>query len=167
MGTLTILLHLYFPRRSHNSTSHLNMDPRNARCISIFHAWELFQPHLKSKLLQLFSVATLLLKHVLFAAFTTRPLLPATKKIVLPSHHHNNVIYVSIVCHCDSRYAGRTSQRFQESIKQHVPRLIKNSHSSKDRSNLSHACRKNSTSQVTAHDSAIGQHLLENPPCGS
>ena len=48
--------------------------------------------------------------------FTTRQLLPATKKDVLPSHHQNNVIY-QFVCHCDSRYVGRTSQRFDERIK--------------------------------------------------
>ena len=34
--------------------------------------------------------------------FTTRQLLPATKKDGLPSHHQNNVIY-QFVCHCDSR----------------------------------------------------------------
>ena len=40
--------------------------------------------------------------------FDTRQLLPATKKDVLPSHHRINVIY-QFVCHCDSRYIGRTS----------------------------------------------------------
>ena len=66
MGTLTILLHPHFPRKFDNSTSHLNMDPRNAQFISIFHGWEMFQPNLKSKFLQPFSVVTLQLKHVLF-----------------------------------------------------------------------------------------------------
>ena len=40
--------------------------------------------------------------------FTTRQLLPAIKKDVLLSHHHSNVIY-QFLCHCDSRYVGRTS----------------------------------------------------------
>ena len=97
--------------------------------------------------------------------FTTRPL-PAIKKDVLLAHHHNNVIY-QFVCHCDSQYVGHTSQRLQECIKQHVPRSIKNHHSSQDCSNLSHACKKNSTFQIITHDSAIGQHFLENPPCAS
>jgi len=57
--------------------------------------------------------------------FTTRQLLPATKKDVLPSHHQNNVIY-QFVCHCDSRYVGRTSQRLEERIKQHMPKSITN-----------------------------------------
>ena len=47
--------------------------------------------------------------------FNTRQLLPAIKKDVLPSHHHSNVIY-QFVCHCDSRYVGRTSQRLEERI---------------------------------------------------
>ena len=38
---------------------------------------------------------------------------------MLPSHHHSNVIY-QFVCHCDSRYVGRTSQRLEEQIKQNV-----------------------------------------------
>ena len=50
--------------------------------------------------------------------FNTRQLLPAIKKDVLPSHHHSNVIY-RFVCHCDSQYVGRTSQRQEERIKQH------------------------------------------------
>jgi len=59
------------------------------------------------------------------AVFTTRQLLPATKKDVLPSHHQNNVIY-QFVCHCDSRYVVRTSQRLEEQIKQHIPKSITN-----------------------------------------
>ena len=34
------------------------------------------------------------------------------------------VIY-EYVCHCDSRYVGRTTQRLQERIKQHVPKAIR------------------------------------------
>ena len=45
--------------------------------------------------------------------FTTRQLLPATKKDVLPSHHQNNAIY-QFVCLCDSRYVGRTSHNHQK-----------------------------------------------------
>ena len=132
----------------------LNMNPRNAQFISIFHGWELFQPKLKSKLLQPF-------KHCYFAVetrviSTTRPLLPTTKKDVLSAQHHNNVIY-RFVCLCDSQYIQHTSQRLQEHIKQHVS----NHYSSQDHANLYLACKKNSTSQVTTNDSAIGQHLLK------
>ena len=64
-------------------------------------------------------------------------------------------------------HVGRTSQKLQERIKQHVSRSIRNHHSSQDRSNLSRTCTKNSTSPIIAHDSAIGQHLFENPFCAS
>ena len=118
---------------------HLNMDPRNARFISIFYGWEIFQTNSKSKLLQPFSVATLLLKHVFFL----QPGLFFRNQA--GCNHHNNVIY-HFVCHC----VGRTSQRLQERIKQRVPRSIKNIHSSQDRFNFSRACKKNSTYQIIA-----------------
>ena len=72
--------------------------------------------------------------------FNTRQLLPATKKDVLPSHHRINVIY-QFVCHCDSRYIGRTSKRLEERIKQHVPRSIANPPASHNRQSLSALAR--------------------------
>ena len=64
--------------------------------------------------------------------FNIRQLLPATKKDVLPYHHHSNFIY-QFVCHCDSRYVGRMSQRLKERIKQHIPRFIANPSASHNR----------------------------------
>ena len=95
--------------------------------------------------------------------FNTRQLLPATKKDVLPSHHHSNVIY-QFVCHCDSRYLGRTSQRLNEQIKQHVPRSIANLPASHNHQSLSRSCKANIRPQQF-HKSAIGQHLLDNAQC--
>ena len=54
--------------------------------------------------------------------FATRQFLPSAKKDVLPSHHCSNLVYL-FVCRCDSRYVGRTSQRLQECIKQHIPKF--------------------------------------------
>ena len=51
-------------------------------------------------------------------------MLPAAKKDVLPANQRSMVIY-EYACHCDSRYAGRTTQRLQERIKQHVPKAIR------------------------------------------
>ena len=97
--------------------------------------------------------------------FTTRQLLPATKKDVLPSHQHSNLIY-QFKCHCDSRYVGRTSQRLEERIKQHVPRSISNPTAMcEDRQNLPRACKANSGRTQQFHESAIGQHLLDNIEC--
>ena len=61
------------------------------------------------------------------------------KKDVLPSHHHSNVIYY-FVCHYDSRYVGRTSQRLEKRIKQHVSRSIANPPASPNRQSLSRSC---------------------------
>ena len=95
--------------------------------------------------------------------FNTRQLLPAIKKDVLPSHHHSNVIY-QFLCHCDSRYVGRTSQRLEERIKQHVPKSITNPRTLANRQSLSHSCKNNIRPQQF-HESAIGQHLLDNDQC--
>ena len=96
--------------------------------------------------------------------FTTRCLLPATKKDVLPALQQSNIIY-EFSCHCDSRYVGRTSQRLQDRIKQHVPKSIRTGQSSQDRSQLSRSCKL--TNNVSSCESAIGQHLLDSPACAS
>ena len=95
--------------------------------------------------------------------FNTRQLLPAIKKDVLPSHYHSNVIY-QFVCHFDSRYVGRTSQRLEERIKQHVPRSIVNPPASLNRQSLSRSCKAN-TRPHQFHQSSIGQHLLDDAQC--
>ena len=47
--------------------------------------------------------------------YTTRQLLPVAKKDVLPAFHQSSIVY-QFLCHCDSRYVGRTSQRLQQRI---------------------------------------------------
>ena len=56
--------------------------------------------------------------------YKTNQLLPVAIKDVLPALQNSNVIY-QFSCHCDSRYVGRTSQRLQDRIKQHVPKSIR------------------------------------------
>ena len=56
--------------------------------------------------------------------FSSQCMLPAAKKDVLPANQRSMVIYEH-ECHCDSRYVGRTTQRLQERIKQHVPKAIR------------------------------------------
>ena len=56
--------------------------------------------------------------------FTTRKILPAIHKDVLPSLQQSMVVY-QYVCRCDCRYVGRTSQRLQDRINQHIPRCIR------------------------------------------
>jgi len=83
-------------------------------------------------------------------------------KDVLPSHHQNNVIY-QFVCHCDSRYVGCTSQRLEERIKQHIPKLITNPPTPHIRQSLPRPGKATSSRQF--HESTIGQHLLDNAEC--
>ena len=57
--------------------------------------------------------------------FFTKRILPAIHKDVLPTFQQSNVVY-EYVCHCNSRYVGRTSQRLQDRIRQYVPKSIRN-----------------------------------------
>ena len=56
--------------------------------------------------------------------FTSKRMLPVARKDVLFTTQKSPVIY-EYKCHCDSRYVGRTSQRLQDSIKQHVPQWLR------------------------------------------
>ena len=73
-----------------------------------------------------------------------------------------NVVY-NFSCHCDSQYVDRTSQRLQDRIRQHVPKFIRTGQIPNSR-NISTRSGKSST-PVMFSDSAIGQHLLDNPIC--
>ena len=56
--------------------------------------------------------------------FTLKRMLPVAGKHILPTTHKSFFIY-EYKCHCDSRYVGRTSQRLQDRIKQHVPQWLR------------------------------------------
>ena len=64
--------------------------------------------------------------------YKTNQLFPVANKDVLPALRNSNVIY-QFSCHCDSRYVGRSSQRLQDRIKQHVPKSIRFGTSSQKR----------------------------------
>ena len=66
-------------------------------------------------------------------------------------------LWPTYVCRCDCRYIGRTSQRLQDRIKQHIPKAIRNqAQTNCDLSQSNHTCT-----------SAIGQHLLNNKKCAA
>ena len=93
--------------------------------------------------------------------FVSRQMLPASRKDVPPVIQKSSVIY-EYKCHCDSQYVGRTAQRLQDRIKQHVPKWLRQ-HTASQRVQPNQACkRKQPTPEC---DSAIGQHLLENDQC--
>ena len=84
--------------------------------------------------------------------------------------------YYEYVCHCDSWYVGRTTQRLQKRIKQHVPKAIRQKttltqeqgthRSQPTRTQSNRKCKaKKKTQFEPQSDSAIGQHLLESNQC--
>ena len=89
-------------------------------------------------------------------------MLPVARKDVLPAIQKRFVIY-EYKCHCDSRYVGRTSQRLQDRIKQHVPQWLRQQLTRPRRSQPHRSCKRTDTK--TNCDSAIGQHLLDNDRC--
>ena len=94
--------------------------------------------------------------------FTSKRMLPVARKDVLPAIQKNFVIY-EYKCHCDSRYVGRTSQRLQDCIKQHVPQWLRQQLTRPRRSQPHRLCKQTDTKPDC--DSAIGQHLLDNDGC--
>ena len=49
--------------------------------------------------------------------------------------------YEVLRCHCDSRYEGRTSQRLQDRIKQHLPKFIRTGQFFYGRTQVSRSCK--------------------------
>ena len=56
--------------------------------------------------------------------FSTKKMLPMVRKDVVPTKQQSMVVY-QYVCRCDCRYVGRTFQRLQDRIKQHIPKAIR------------------------------------------
>ena len=81
--------------------------------------------------------------------FTSKPMFRSSHKDCLPSHLLSNVIY-HFQCPCGSGYVGKTTQRLETRIQQHVPASLIN-----PRNNKQPACS----------DSSIGRHLLSNREC--
>ena len=84
-------------------------------------------------------------------------MLPVARKDVLPTTLKSSVVYEHS-CHCDSRYVGRTSQRLQDRIKQHVPKWLQQQAKRPTRSQSSRSCKLKRNNPDC--DSAVGQHLL-------
>ena len=86
-------------------------------------------------------------------------MLLASRKDVLPANQNGSVID-EYKCHCDSWYVRRTSQRFQDRIKQHVPIWLQ--HTGSQRVQPDRVCkRKQPTLEC---DLAIGQPILKKQP---
>ena len=94
--------------------------------------------------------------------FTFKRMLPVARKDVLRTIQKSFVIY-EYKCHCYSRYVGRTLQRLQDRIKQHVRQWLRQQLTRPRRSQPHRSCKRNDTKPNC--DSAIGQHLLDNEQC--
>ena len=75
---------------------------------------------------------------------TSKLMLPVARKDVLPTTQKSLVIY-EYKCHCDSRYEGRTSQRLQDPIKQHVPQWLRQQLTHPRRSQPHRSCKRKDT----------------------
>ena len=93
---------------------------------------------------------------------TSKRMLPVARKDVLPTIQKSLIIY-ECKCHFDSWYVGRTSQRLQNRIKQHVPQWLRQQLTRPRRFQPHRSCKRNDTKPEC--DSAIGQHLLDNDQC--
>ena len=88
-------------------------------------------------------------------------MLPSAKKDSVPTTQKSCVVY-EFSCGCEARYVGRTMQRLEDRIKQHVPTSIRKK-SNTIREQPPRLC-KNNNSKINC-ESATGQHLLTNPEC--
>ena len=93
----------------------------------------------------------------------SRQMLPASRKDVLPAIQKSSVIY-EYKYHCDTWYVGRTAQRFQDRIKQHVPKWLRQ-HTASQQVQPNRACKRKQPAPES--DSAIGQHILKNDQCAA
>ena len=82
--------------------------------------------------------------------FTSRPMLPSSCKDKIPTQQQSNIIYL-FSCRCGSRYVGKTTQRLETRVKQHVPASLLKP--------VTEPWPKKSST------SAIGQHLLSKVEC--
>ena len=96
--------------------------------------------------------------------FTSKRMLPVAHKDVLPTTLKSSVVY-EYSCHCDSRYVGRTSQRLQDRIKQHVPKWLQQQAKRPTRSQPGRSCKLKRSNPDC--DPVIGQHLLDNEQCAA
>ena len=93
--------------------------------------------------------------------FTSRPNFTAANKDPIPTFNKSMVVY-QFNCHCDSDYIGQTSRRFNERLKEHVPKCVR-----MFLNNSSNDYKNSKTLTNAAKKSSIAKHLLENKDsCG-
>ena len=86
--------------------------------------------------------------------YRTRTVLPPGRKDVLPHPQHSSALIYSFRCTCGLQYIGRTGQRLDARVKQHVPTKIRLGNYFADHIN-------------NMYGSAIAEHLRNNRECTS
>ena len=105
--------------------------------------------------------------------FVSKPAFPSCLKDALPIHDKSNVIYFE--CRCGSRYIGKTIQRLEARIKQHIPAYVlepskkakkkTKKQKKKESDQKDEDEEKEEEEERKAPDSAIGEHLVANVGC--
>ena len=103
--------------------------------------------------------------------FVSKPAFPSCLKDALPIHDKSNVIY-NFECRCGSRYIGKTIQRLEARIKQHIPAYVlepsKKAKKTTKKQKKKENDQKDEEEEEEEHkapDSAIGEHLVANVGC--
>ena len=86
----------------------------------------------------------------------------ASRTSWIPTPYQSNLIYLFECWHCKSRYLGKTSQRFGERIKQHIPKHLVDAPTSKKRRSRPPKVWKK---PAEGYQSAIACHLAANEDC--
>ena len=103
--------------------------------------------------------------------FVSKPAFPSCLKDALPIHDKSNVIY-NFECRCGSRYIGKTIQRLEATIKQHIPAYVlvpgkktKKTTTKQKKKGNDQKEEEEEEEERKAPDSAIGEHLVANVGC--
>ena len=106
----------------------------------------MFERQIRRYLKACFNAATLRV------CYATTPLMKFSLKAPTPTLSRSRVIY-KFQCLCGKRYVGRTEQRLADRVKQHVPSMIRNNNSVRERP------------AAETRSSAIAKHLCESDSC--
>ena len=98
-------------------------------------------------------------------SFTSRTAFNLCRKDILPTASQSNIVYL-FKCSCSCTYVGRTVQRLEERIGQHVPRgLIGDDGGSLAVKRRGRPRKNNNLTEVSKTDTAITRHLKESALC--
>ena len=77
---------------------------------------------------------------------------------------YKQIVY-RFLSNCEGRYVGRTFQRLQQRIKQHVPKTILQGPTSQDQNTFARSCETIRSLKAETSFFAIGKHLFQNLTC--